>query len=257
MMKIKVFAILVLTIMTSVQLNAQTKVVAHRGYWDCENSAQNSIVALYKAHETGVYGSEFDVLITADGIPVVNHDDKIEGKVIEETTYEELRDIKLKNGETLPTLEQYLVHGKACRGTKLILEIKPHKTKDAENKAVDATIKLVREKGLQEQVEYISFSMNICKELKRLHPNAIIAYLKGDVSPAELKQLGMSGLDYHYNVFSEHPEWIRDAHDLGLFINVWTVNDVKIMKDLINRGVDFITTDKPEFLKEVLAGRVN
>lgn len=60
---------------------AQTKVIAHRGYWDCEGSAQNSITALNKAHEVGAYGSEFDVSITADGIPVVNHDDSIQGFV--------------------------------------------------------------------------------------------------------------------------------------------------------------------------------
>ncbi len=243
--------------MLSVHLNAQTKVIAHRGYWDYENSAQNSIVALYKAYETGVYGSEFDVLITADGIPVVNHDDKIEGKIIEESRYEDLRDIKLKNGELLPTLEQYLVHGKACNTTKLILEIKPHKTKYAEDSAVDTVIKLVEEKGLEKQIEYISFSMNICKELKRLRPDATIAYLKGDVSPAELKESGISGLDYHYSVFSEHPEWIKEAHDLGLFINVWTVNDPTLMKELIKQGVDFITTDKPELLKDILAGKID
>lgn len=43
---------------------AQTKVIAHRGYWDCEGSAQNSIASLKKAAEAGVYGSEFDVQMT-------------------------------------------------------------------------------------------------------------------------------------------------------------------------------------------------
>ena len=59
--------------------SAETKVIAHRGFWKTEGSAQNSITALKKAAEINVYGSEFDVLITSDGIPVVNHDDTIEG----------------------------------------------------------------------------------------------------------------------------------------------------------------------------------
>ena len=62
--------------------SAETKVIAHRGFWKTEGSAQNSITALKKAAEINVYGSEFDVLITSDGIPVVNHDDTIEGLVI-------------------------------------------------------------------------------------------------------------------------------------------------------------------------------
>ena len=34
---------------------AQTKVIAHRGYWKCEGSAQNSIASLTKAAEAKVY----------------------------------------------------------------------------------------------------------------------------------------------------------------------------------------------------------
>ena len=77
---------------------SQTKVIAHRGYWDCEGSAQNSITALNKAHEVGAYGSEFDVSITADGIPVVNHEDSIQGICIETSLNEDIKDQKKKNG---------------------------------------------------------------------------------------------------------------------------------------------------------------
>ena len=73
---------LLITMIFSYWANAQTKVIAHRGFWNCEGSAQNSIAALQKAQEIGVYGSEFDVSITADGIPVVNHDVDIDGLVI-------------------------------------------------------------------------------------------------------------------------------------------------------------------------------
>lgn len=61
---------------------AQTQVIAHRGFWKTEGSAQNSITGLQKAAEAGVYGSEFDVQLTADGVVVVNHDDVVEGLVI-------------------------------------------------------------------------------------------------------------------------------------------------------------------------------
>lgn len=231
---------------------AQTKVIAHRGYWNCEGSAQNSITALVKANEAGVYGSEFDVSITADGIPVVNHDDDIQGYVIETTDYDKIKDLKLKNGETLPTLEQYLQKGKELSETQLILEIKPHKKAENENRAVKEIVALVKKYGMEKRVDYISFSMNICKELVREAPGAPVYYLEGDVAPKELKALGMAGFDYHYKILQKNPEWIKEAHDLGMKTNSWTVDDEKDMRWLIEHKIDFITTDKPVELKQIL-----
>lgn len=231
---------------------AQTKVIAHRGYWDCEGSAQNSVAALVKASEAGVFGSEFDVSVTADGIPVVNHDDDIRGHVIETSVYASIKDLKLPNGETLPTLEQYLVKGKSLPDVQLILEIKPHKQEANEDRAVKAIVELVKKHGLEKRVDYISFSMNICKELVKAAPGAPVYYLNGDVTPAELKRLGMAGLDYHYKVLQKHPEWIKEARALGLKTNSWTVNNTKTMQWLIDQNVDFITTDKPVELKRLL-----
>ena len=37
------------------------QVIAHRGYWKTEGSAQNSISSLQNSYKIGVYGSEFDV----------------------------------------------------------------------------------------------------------------------------------------------------------------------------------------------------
>ena len=73
--------------------------------------------------------------------------------------------------------------------------------------------------------------------------------MNGEVSPADLKRLGMD-MDYHYKVFEKNPTWIQEAKDLGVKVNVWTVNDPVLMQSLMEQGVDFITTDKPlEFNK--------
>lgn len=230
-------------------LMAQTKIIAHRGHWNCEGSAQNSLAALQKAHEVGAYGSEFDASITADGVVVVNHDDTIGGFTIETSTYEQLKNLKLSNGETLPTLEQYLLAGKKNPDTQLILEIKPHKSVVNEDRAVANALALVRKHGMEQQVEYISFSMNICKELRRAAPEAAVYYLKSDLTPQELKTLGMTGLDYYYKVLQQHPEWISQAHELGLKVNVWTVNEPEVMRWFVQQKVDFLTTDWPDALK--------
>ena len=50
----------------------------------------------------------------------------------------------------------------------------------------------------------------------------------------------------------KHPEWIKEAHDLGLKVNVWTVDETEEMKWLIEQKVDFITTNEPVVLLEEL-----
>ena len=225
--------------------SAQTKVIAHRGYWKCEGSAQNSITALQKSGELKVWGSEFDVLMTSDGKLVVNHDDLINGYRIENTQYEKIKDKKLKNGETLPLLEQYLDEGKKYPDLVLVLEIKPHKNKKHEAKAVERIVRMVEEKEMKDQVHYISFSLDACKELVKQAPYAEIAYLNGDLSPKEIEKMGMTGIDYQYKVIDKRPEWVQEAHDLGLTVNVWTVNGADDLERMIRLGVDYLTTDNP------------
>lgn len=224
---------------------AQTQVIAHRGFWETEHSAQNSITALNKAAENKLYGSEFDVQLTADGVVVVNHDDTIQGFTIGKTNYDNLKGLQLKNGEILPTLADYLQAGKKQAGIQLILEIKPHKTKEQEDQIAETTVKMVKEYGLEKQVEYISFSMNICEQLTKLTPNSAIAYLKSDVAPKELKAKGINGIDYHYKAIEKHPEWVNEAHELDMKVNVWTVNSLKDIQKMIDLKVDYITTDQP------------
>ena len=232
-------------------LQAQTKVIAHRGFWDCDGSAQNSIASLQKAQELKIYGSEFDVWMTSDGVLVVNHDTKIEGLTIEDTPYEQLKDLRLKNGESLPTLEAYLQQGKKDQKTKLILEIKPHSTKEKEDRATAAVVKMVEKAGVKKQTEYISFSLNICKEIVRLSPKAEVAYLNGDMTPQELKALKITGIDYNLAVLKKNKHWIEEARKLKMTVNVWTVNAEEDMKEMIAAGVNYITTDKPVICREI------
>ena len=233
-------------------LNAQPEIITHRGFWDCEGSAQNSIFALAKAQQLGVYGSEFDVHLTPDGMLVINHDNTINGLLIEDTPYKELKNIRLNNGEKLSTLENYLKQGKKNKNTRLILEIKPHSTKEKEDAAVAKILQIVKRFGLEKQVEYISFSLNICKTLRASDPQAIIAYLNGDLPPRELKALSFNGLDYNISVLQKNPEWVSEAKQLGLTVNVWTVNSESQMREMVSLGVDYITTDKPLLLREII-----
>ena len=74
--KILMVALMLLAMTPAIQAKSLTKTVAHRGYWNCEGSAENSLASLRKAHDVGCWGSELDIWLTSDGGLVVNHDPK-------------------------------------------------------------------------------------------------------------------------------------------------------------------------------------
>ena len=253
-MEMKKLIVMFLCVCAAWTAGAQTRVIAHRGYWKTEGSAQNSITALKKAAEANLYGSEFDVHLTADNVIVVNHDDIFGGKLIAKSTYKDLKKKQLDNGEKLPTLDEYLRAGKKLKGLRLILEGKKLKDKERENLMAKLVVECVKKYGLEDQVDYISFSMNLCEQFLRLCPDANIAYLEGDLTPKEVKAKGLNGIDYRYSVYHKHPEWIKEAHDLGMTVNSWTVNDTDDMVKLRDLKIDFLTTNEPlkalEIVKE-------
>lgn len=230
--------------------NAQ--VIAHRGFWKTAGSAQNSIAALVKADSIGCYASEFDVWLTTDNQLVVNHDNTFKGVTMQDATAKVCTAVQLDNGEQLPTLQQYLEKARQLK-TRLILELKAHKTPEQETHAVEGIVKMIKDMGLENRTEYITFSQHATKEFIRLAPQGTpVYYLEGDISPKELKEWGCAGPDYHFSVFKKHPEWIKESHDLGMKVNAWTVNDPKDMEWLIGQGVDFITTNEPLLLQDIL-----
>jgi glycerophosphoryl diester phosphodiesterase len=232
--------------MLCLPLTAQDRaeIIAHRGYWQSRGAAQNSIAALESADRIRACGSEFDVHLTADNVLVVNHDGTIGGVKIQESPYVAIKDFTLANGEKIPTLREYLEAAKRTT-VRLIFELKPHATPERNREAARLAVELVKEKKLMHRTDFITFDADAGKELIRLAPEADVYYLNGDLSPDELKAHGFAGLDYHFDVMRKHPEWFGKAKALGLGVNVWTVNDTTLMREMIRSGADFITTDIP------------
>ena len=106
---------------------------------------------------------------------------------------------------------------------------------------------------LAKRTEYISFNLDACKELIRLAPKADVYYLNGELSPKELKEMGFAGLDYHYKVLQKHPEWVQQCKVLKLKSNVWTVDDPAVMREMRDKGVDFLTTNQPEEALQIVS----
>ena len=230
-----------------------TKIVAHRGAWKNTKVPQNSIAALQEAIKLKVWGSEFDVSMTKDSVLVVNHDNDYKGIDIATNTYATLLQKPLDNGEKIPTAEEYLKVGLKQKKTRMVFEIKPNKL-GAEQSKLSARLAydlVKRYKGLKRTV-FISFSYDVCQQLVALDKKVKVQYLGGNKTPAQLKQDGISGLDYHYSVYNNNPTYIEDAKKLKLETNVWTVNSESDMVNFIQKKINYITTDQPELLKKLI-----
>lgn len=229
---------------------SETKVVAHRGFWRTEGSDQNSIASLLKADELGAWGAEFDVWRASDGVLVLNHDGVHDGHVVQNTPSTVLTTLRLANGETMPTLDEYLAAAKRTK-IHLVLELKPHATPEAETAAAEAAVKAVEAAKLTKRVTYITFSRHAMEELIRLAPKNDVLYLGGDISPEELEKLGAAGGDYNHGVYLKHPEWLEYMKQHGMISNVWTVNHPVDMIWAMRQKIDFLTTDRPDLFLQL------
>lgn len=227
-------------------------VIAHRGAWKKNNLPENSIAALKQAIAIKCAGSEFDVRMTADDSLVVNHDPHYNTLEIEKTNYTDLSTFKLSNGEKLPTLKEYILAGiENNNATRLVCEIKPSGiSKERGIQIAAKTVQLIQELKAQEMVVFISFDYDILKKIMELNPKASTQYLEDDKSIDQLKKDGISGADYHFSSFKDHPEWIKDAKKNNITLNAWTVNNAVDMDWLLLNGFNFITTNEPELLFE-------
>lgn len=238
---------------SSLFASAETKVVAHRGFWNTENSDQNTLASFIKADSIGCHGSEIDVWLTTDDQLVINHDKNFHGLFMETAPFEELRKIKLRNGEKIPTLDEYLAVVRQKPDTRLVLEMKSLTDYGREDQACRMIAEKLLKHGVLEQTDIIVFSLNAAMTFKKIFPTGVkIFYLDGDLTPKKVKKLGLAGIDYSVKVLKKHPEWVKQAHEQGLEVNVWTANSDEDMKYFIDLGVDYITTDHPDKLVKML-----
>ena len=231
---------------------ADNVVIAHRGAWKQKSLPQNSIASLKQAIALNCAGSEFDVRMTADNVLIVTHDADYYGMEVEETLYSELSKYKLPNGETIPTLKQYLIAGMQNNpSTGLVLEIKPSKLEGRNDAITENVIELVKELNAEDYIlSYISFSYTILKRIKELDTNAKTQYLDGSKPPERLKEDGITGMDYLVYKYKKHPEWIKNAKKSGILLNAWVGNTTDDIDFLLAHGFDYITTDEPELVFE-------
>ncbi|GAH62402.1 unnamed protein product, partial [marine sediment metagenome] len=163
-----------------------------------------------------------------------------------------LRELKqLDNGgEKIPTLTELI---KIAKGKiKLQLEIKvPGVTQDLVN--------ILRKNVLIESSIVSCFEIVELLKIKEIEPTLRIGYLIPRVltNIRIIKRYVQRAIKNEF--YAIHPnyqvvdrEFVELAHDNGLKVNVWTVNEESIMRKLIDLGVDGIMTDDIALLNKLL-----
>jgi glycerophosphoryl diester phosphodiesterase len=230
---------------------------------------ENTIPSFLHALEEGADTIELDVTLTADDAVVVIHDDTLDRTTdctgaVHDMTLAQVQTCDAafgtplqSTGVTVPTLAEVFtaLEGSpyACR---VNVEIKTslvgvvganHLAERVTTETLDA--------GWAEAVIFSSFSTEVLDEVELIDPSLVTAFLSSNLIirfQADLADShGYDGL--HPYFFQTLPGTVQYAHNLGLFVNVWTADLGISMKRLRDEGVDGIITNDPDRLDAILA----
>jgi len=216
--------------------------------------AENTLESIQKALDLNVDGIEIDVFRCASGEIVVFHDKKLKrltghNGLIEETTFEELKNMLVAGRYRIPTLQQVIekINGRIL----LNVELK------GENTAIPtATILKQYLSDSQSDIKKLIVSSKNWKELtlfKNQNTNIPIGilshyniFLEKGVDAIIEKGRELSALAIHPKFSILNKKAIDKMHSAGFLVYSWTINSPKDIQHAIRLGVDGIITDFPD-----------
>ncbi len=219
------------------------KVLAHRGA--NRRAPENTLAAFAVARDLGADGVELDVHASADGVLVVHHDAIAVG-------LGNLQDFPAATiaaaRPDIPTLEAVLDE---CAGMLVNIELKnlPHDVDyDPGHGTAALTVDLLRARDRGDTVIVSSFNLDTIDSVHALDPSVPTGYLT------------LAGFDpmYALDVANDrghvaiHPQMqalaavVPRARELGVQVNVWTVNAPDAIRTLQEIGADAVITDVPD-----------
>lgn len=225
---------------------------AHRGA--SARQPENTIAAFAAAMEAGADGVELDVQLSADGVPVVIHDEKVDrthggsGWVVSHTVAElqELPSLLSAKGDPLatriPTLAEAL-NLLAAGGQRINIELKNSvkQYKGLESKV----LAMIAERKLAKRVVLSSFNHYSLQKLREKGwTGELAAVHDGMLREAwrYFRELDVQAVHPPRHVLMV-PGYITRAHRAGFRIRVWTVNKSAQRQRCVRLGVDGIFTD--------------
>lgn len=224
--------------------------IAHRGA--SAECPENTLAAFRRALARRADGVELDAQVTADGVAVVFHDDRLRRLTgasgrLAGLAWPALRRLRVGGREPLPRLAEVL---RLLRGRSVVqIEIKP-------GVPVPPVLAAVRTARAEKSVILASFDPAIVAAARDLAPGLprmLIAERRRSRAwlRRHLAALGAAGLSIDHRAVRSR-EWVGDFQARGFTVWCWTVNDPHRMRRLAEWGVDAILTDDPALLAGVL-----
>jgi glycerophosphoryl diester phosphodiesterase len=217
---------------------------------------ENTVEAFVAAASLGADGVELDVHRTGDGGLVVHHDADAHGVgVLAGRGLAEIRAVR----PDIPTLEEAL---EACAGMLVNIEVKNlpgDADYDTTDGAAATVVELLAGRGRRDDVLVSSFNLESANRVRALDASIPTGFLT---------LVGLDPVDgvevaHAHGHSAVHPDvrslvgpvadaTMARAHELGMTVNVWTVNGEDEMRRLAAAGVDAIITDVPDVARRVL-----
>ena len=205
------------------------KPIAHRGYHDMNRAIwENTLPAFERAIDAG-FAIECDIHLSADGVPLVFHDDELQrlcGRdgAIEDLTAAEAKTNAVGGTEaTIPTLADLL---DACAGkVPLVIELKASRA----NPTAFAEATLAALSGYDGPVALMSFDAALLAALKQAgaaQPLGLTAEGKDEVALTAHRKALAIGLDFVSYYYDHLPnEFVAGLREKGVPVITWTVRD--------------------------------
>lgn len=249
----------------SVSLRApsgSTYVAAHRG--DLV-APENTLPSLEAAIASGADFIEFDVQVTADGVPVLMHDWTVDRTTdgtgfVWELDYRQIRELDAGSwhsaehaGVRVPTLKQAL-DLLPSSDVWVLLELKGSWSVEQ----LVTVQRLLVNADATGRVVMASFDIMTLRNLNRVAPHAHRAILAHELSgdPAVLAEAsGASIVIANHRFLRSSPDVIWRAHRAGLSVFAYTMNEADDWSKALDSGIDGIITDTPSGLSAWLAER--
>ncbi|MER7625421.1 glycerophosphodiester phosphodiesterase [Streptomyces sp. NPDC126503] len=219
-------------------------VVGHRG--DPYRVRENTLPSIASAIERGADAVEVDVRLTADGVPVLLHDDTLKRLWRHELPLASLPYARLREltDGGVPTLREALV---VAGSHRLMLDLP-----GGNEESVRTVVGTVRECGAAERVYYCAGAVAML-QVRAADPDAEIALTWTSLAPPRpvlLDAVRPKWLNYRFGLISR-PLTDRIHRD-GLLVSAWTADTRRTMRRLIAAGADSVTTNRVDALAAVL-----
>lgn len=230
-------------------------VEAHRGY---SGIAPENTLASIRAGEGIADLTEWDVRMTADGAFVLMHDSTVDRTTngtgaVSALSLEQIQSLDAGAwfstafaGEPVPTMAEAIAQA-AVSGITPLIEVKAGSPAAYHNEFLSLGVD-------PSQFRLISFDWNFLLVMNSLDPAYNLGALgSGELAQSTINNLSTQGIDFiDWNHISVTQSTVNQVHASDMELHVWTVNDAGRMQQLIDIGVDGITTDQPATLNQLV-----